>query len=38
MSGLIPDYPPGGVVTVNRVVLKPDYNMDDLQERGRYVM
>ncbi len=33
MSGLIPDYPPGGVVTVNRVILKSEFNMDDLQER-----
>ena len=33
MSGLIPDYPPGGVVTVNRVILKAEYSMDDLQER-----
>ncbi len=33
MSGLIPNYPPGGVVTINRVILKSEYTMDDLQER-----
>lgn len=33
MSGLIPNLPDDGVVTVNRVVLKPEYDVDDLQER-----
>ncbi|HEB97091.1 MAG TPA: ligand-binding protein SH3 [Sedimenticola thiotaurini] len=33
MSGLIPDFPLDGVVTVNRVILKPEYSVDDLQER-----
>jgi hypothetical protein len=33
MSQLINDFPPDGVVTVNRVVLKPGYTVDDLQER-----
>jgi hypothetical protein len=33
MTGLIPDFPYGGVVTVNRVILKPHYTVDDLQER-----
>jgi len=33
MSGLIHDFPHDGVVTVNRVVLKPEYTVDDLQER-----
>ena len=33
MSGLIPDFPYDGVVTVNRVILKPEYSVDDLQER-----
>lgn len=33
MSGLIPDFPYNGVVTVNRVILKPEYSVDDLQER-----
>ena len=30
---LIPNFPPNGVVTVNRVILKPEYSIDDLQER-----
>jgi hypothetical protein len=33
MSGLISDFPYDGVVTVNRVILKPEYTIDDLQER-----
>jgi hypothetical protein len=33
MSSLIPNFPPNGVVTINRVVLKPEYTVDDLQER-----
>jgi len=33
MSGLIPNFPMNGVVTVNRVILKPEYTVDDLQER-----
>ena len=33
MSGLIVNFPHNGVVTVNRVILKPDYTTDDLQER-----
>jgi hypothetical protein len=33
MTGLIPGFPYNGVVTVNRVILKPDYSVDDLQER-----
>ncbi|MEJ2459556.1 MAG: hypothetical protein P8Y58_15990 [Novosphingobium sp.] len=33
MSGLIANFPYDGVVTVNRVILKPDYTVDDLQER-----
>ena len=33
MSGLIPNFPLNGVVTVNRVIIKPDYTVDDLQER-----
>lgn len=33
MSGLIPSFPSDGVVTVNRVILKPEYTTDDLQER-----
>lgn len=33
MSGLINDFPYNGVVTVNRVILKEGYSVDDLQER-----
>ncbi|WP_078117874.1 ligand-binding protein SH3 [Thiosocius teredinicola] len=33
MSGLISNFPYNGVVTVNRVILKPGYTVDDLQER-----
>ncbi|HKK04376.1 MAG TPA: ligand-binding protein SH3 [Gammaproteobacteria bacterium] len=33
MTGLIPGFPMNGVVTVNRVILRPEYTVDDLQER-----
>jgi hypothetical protein len=33
MSGLINGFPSDGIVTVNRVILKPQYTVDDLQER-----
>lgn len=33
MNGLIANFPYNGVVTVNRVILKPEYTVDDLQER-----
>ncbi|MGD8556661.1 MAG: ligand-binding protein SH3 [Chromatiales bacterium] len=33
MTGLIPNFPYNGVVTVNRVILKKEYSADDLQER-----
>ena len=33
MSGFIPNFPNDGVVTVNRVVIKPEYDVDDLEER-----
>jgi hypothetical protein len=33
MSGLIQGFPHDGVVTINRVILKPNYTVDDLQER-----
>lgn len=33
MSGLIPNFAPDGVVTINRVIIKPEYTIDDLQER-----
>lgn len=37
MSGLIPNFAPDGVVTLNRVILKPPYTVDDLQERVAYL-
>jgi hypothetical protein len=33
MSQLISNFPHDGVVTLNRVILKPEYTVDDLQER-----
>lgn len=33
MASLIPNFPSDGVVTVNRVILKSQYSVDDLQER-----
>lgn len=33
MSGLIPNFPHDGIATINRVILKPEYTLDDLQER-----
>ena len=33
MAQLISGFPADGVVTVNRVMLKPEYTVDDLQER-----
>jgi hypothetical protein len=33
MRHLIPDFPHDGVVTVNRVIIKDGYTVDDLQER-----
>lgn len=33
MSGFIPGFDSDGVVTVNRVILKPGYTVDDLEER-----
>lgn len=37
MARLIPEFPSGGVITVNRVILKPEYTVDDLQERVAYL-
>ena len=37
MSGLIPNFPHDGVVTINRVILKPEYTLDDLQERVAFL-
>lgn len=33
MSPLIPGFPHDGVVTVNRVLIRPEYSVDELQER-----
>ena len=33
MSSLINGFPPDGVVTVNRVILKPEFTIDALEER-----
>jgi len=33
MAELISGFPMGGIVTINRVLLKPGYTVDDLQER-----
>jgi hypothetical protein len=33
MSGFIPNFPHDGAVTVNRVIIKPEYTVEDLQER-----
>ena len=33
MSGLIANFPYDGITTVNRVILKPEFTVDDLQER-----
>ncbi len=33
MSGFIPGFPHNGVVTVNRVIIKDGYTVDELQER-----
>jgi hypothetical protein len=33
MSGFIPGFDADGVVTVNRVLLKPEYSVEDLEER-----
>ena len=37
MSGLIPNFASDGVVTLNRVILKPEYSVDDLQERVAFL-
>ena len=33
MSSLIAGFAPDGIVTVNRVILKPEYHIEDLEER-----
>ncbi len=37
MSGLIPGFNADGIVTINRVILKPEYTVDDLQERVAFL-
>ncbi|WP_293650253.1 ligand-binding protein SH3 [Thiolapillus sp.] len=37
MSALIENFPHDGIVTVNRVILKPEFTVDDLQERVAYL-
>lgn len=37
MSTLIANFPHDGVVTINRVILRPEYSMDDLQERVAFL-
>jgi hypothetical protein len=37
MSGLIPGFNVDGIVTINRVILKPEFTVDDLQERVAYL-
>ncbi|MHB1093659.1 ligand-binding protein SH3 [Thiobacillus sp.] len=37
MSGLIANFPSDGFVTVNRMILKPEYTVDDLQERVAFL-
>ena len=37
MSSLITNFPHDGVVTINRVILKPEYSLDDLQERVAFL-
>ena len=36
-NGLISNFPYDGVVTINRVILKPEYTIDDLQERVAFL-
>lgn len=33
MAALINNFPSDGIVTINRVIMKPEYSLDDLQER-----
>lgn len=37
MSGFIPNFPHDGCITVNRVILKPEYSLDDLEERVAFL-
>lgn len=37
MSGLIANFPTDGIVTINRLILKPEFTVDDLQERVAFL-
>lgn len=37
MSGLIANFPNDGIVTINRVILKPEFTVDELQERVAFL-
>lgn len=37
MSGFIPEFPANGCITVNRVLLKPEFSVDDLEERVAFL-
>ncbi len=37
MSGLIANFPTDGIVTINRVILKPEFTVDVLQERVAFL-
>ncbi|GMR16426.1 MAG: hypothetical protein BMS9Abin31_0760 [Gammaproteobacteria bacterium] len=36
-EGLIKNFPHDGIVTINRVVIKPEYTIDDVQERVAFL-
>ncbi len=36
-NGLINNFPHDGVVTINRVIIKPEFTLDDLQERVAFL-
>ncbi|HEB58011.1 MAG TPA: ligand-binding protein SH3 [Gammaproteobacteria bacterium] len=37
MTGLIKNFPHDGVVTINRVILRPEYTVEDLEERVAFL-
>lgn len=36
-DGLIKNFPHDGIVTINRVIIKPEYSIDDVQERVAFL-
>ncbi len=36
-DGLIKNFPHDGIVTINRVIIKPEYTIDDVQERVAFL-